>query len=161
SAMTTRYFMKNQRSIANSFVLAAIILAKQGASAQQPAAPANSPTNSPSGLNLGVVNSAANAQDRQQMMELLKITSLRPGRNGGNPQATNYANYDESKANPFPELPAPLRLKSGQKVTTPAQWWNRRRAEIVEDFDREIYGRVPMQTPHVEWEVTGTTETNN
>jgi len=25
--------------------------------------------------------------------------------------------------------------------------WKQRRAEIVEDFDREIYGRVPKNTP--------------
>jgi len=94
-------------------------------------------------------------------MDLLHITSLRPGRNGSNPQATNYANYDESKANPFPSLPDPLALKNGQKVTTPATWWNQRRPEIVEDFDREIYGRVPRNTPAVRWEVTSTTRTNN
>lgn len=28
--------------------------------------------------------------------------------------------------------------------------------EIVEDFDREIYGRVPKNTPKVNWEVTST-----
>jgi len=98
-------------------------------------------------------------QDRQAMMDLLKIKSLRPGRNGSNPQATNYANYDESKANPFPKLPDPLLLKNGAKVTSAAMW-NQRRAEIVEDFDREIYGRVPKTTPAVKWEVTSTTRTN-
>src|SRR5207245_10931263 len=35
-------------------------------------------------------------------------------------------------------------------------WWRRRRPEIVEDFDREIYGRVPQNTPRVKWEVTST-----
>ena len=28
-------------------------------------------------------------------------------------------------------------------------WWNKRRPEIVEDFDREIYGRVPKVMPKV------------
>jgi hypothetical protein len=74
-----------------------------------------------------------------------------------NPQAENYANYDESKANPYPNLPNPLVLKDGQKVTTPQIWWNQRRPEIVEDFDREIYGRVPKDTPKVNWKVTGIT----
>lgn len=104
---------------------------------------------------------AASALDRQKMMNLLGIASLRPGRNGSNPQATNHANYDESRANPFPKLPDPLVLKNGQKVTTAALWWNQRRPEIVEDFDREIYGRVPKTLPAVKWEVTGTTKTNN
>ncbi len=91
------------------------------------------------------------------MMNLLNIKSLRPGRDGMNPQSANYANYDESKANPYPLLPDPLVLKNGQKVTTPQIWWNRRRPEIVEDFDREIYGRVPKDTPKVNWKVTGIT----
>jgi hypothetical protein len=100
-------------------------------------------------------------QDHQRMMRLLNIKSLRPGRNGMNPQAKNYANYDESKANPYPLLPDPLVLKDGHKVTTPQIWWNQRRPEIVEDFDREIYGRVPKDTPKVNWEVTGTTRDSN
>ncbi len=100
-------------------------------------------------------------QDHQRMMALLQITSLRPGRNGMNPQAENYANYDESKANPWPNLPDPLVLKNGQKVTTPEIWWNARRPEIVEDFDREIYGRIPRDTPKVNWEVTATTLDSN
>jgi len=96
------------------------------------------------------------AEDHKRMMNLLGIKSLRPGRNGMNPQAENYANYDESKANPYPNLPDPLALKNGQKVTTARMWWNQRRPEIVEDFDREIYGRVPKNTPRVNWEVTDT-----
>ncbi|HSW02913.1 MAG TPA: hypothetical protein VLI39_22320 [Sedimentisphaerales bacterium] len=96
-------------------------------------------------------------QDHQKMMELLGITSLRPGANGSNPQAPNYANYDESKANPYPNLPDPLTLKNGQKVTTAEAWWSQRRPEIVEDFDREVYGRVPQDAPKVIWEVTETT----
>src|SRR5213594_776640 len=100
-------------------------------------------------------------QDHRKMMELLQITSLRRGADGRNPQATNAANYDESKANPYPNLPDPLILKGGQKVTTTATWWNQRRAEIVEDFDREIYGRVPKEAPVVKWEVTKTTRETN
>jgi hypothetical protein len=99
-------------------------------------------------------------QDHKRMMDLLKIPSLRPGPSG-NPRAANSANYDESKANPYPDLPDPLVLKSGKKVTTPEMWWNERRPEIVEDFDREIYGRVPSETPRVNWEVTSTTREKN
>src|SRR5438445_8522483 len=95
-------------------------------------------------------------QDHQRIMDLLHITSLRQGADGRNPQAPNAANYDESKANPYPNLPDPLVLKNGQKVTTARMWWRRRRPEIVEDFDREIYGRVPKNTPRVKWEVTST-----
>jgi len=101
------------------------------------------------------------AEDHKKMMNLLGIKSLRPGRNGMNPQADNYANYDESKANPYPNLPDPLVLKNGQKVTTAEMWWNQRRPEIVEDFDREIYGRVPKDTPKVNWEVKSMSNEKN
>lgn len=52
-------------------------------------------------------------QDHQRMMDLLGITALRRGADGSNPQVPNYANYDESKANPYPNLPDPLVLKNG------------------------------------------------
>ncbi|HJQ25522.1 MAG TPA: acetylxylan esterase [Blastocatellia bacterium] len=96
-------------------------------------------------------------QDHRRMMELLHITSLRPGADPNNRNAPNAVNYDESKANPYPNLPDPLIIKNGKRVTTAKQWWQRRRAEVVEDFDREIYGRVPASTPKVKWEVTATT----
>ncbi|HXB69665.1 MAG TPA: hypothetical protein VNY05_15550 [Candidatus Acidoferrales bacterium] len=100
-------------------------------------------------------------QDRQRLMDLLHITELRNGANGSNKDAPNYANYDESKANPYPRLPDPLVLRNGKKVTTAAMWWNQRRPEIVEDFDREIYGRAPKTTPAVKWEVISTTNASN
>jgi hypothetical protein len=96
-------------------------------------------------------------QDHQRLMKLLNMTSIRQGADGRNPNAPNAANYDESKANPYPTLPDPLVLKNGKKVTTAKMWWNARRAEIVEDFDRELYGRVPKVIPKVKWEVTHTT----
>src|SRR4051794_30548543 len=78
-------------------------------------------------------------QDHQRIMDLLHITSLRRGADGWNAQAPNAANYDESKANPYPNLPDPLVLENGRRVTTARMWWRQRRPEIVEDFDREIY----------------------
>ena len=100
-------------------------------------------------------------EDHQRTMHLLGIDKLRPGRNGSNPQATNAANYDETKADPFPKLPDPLIAKDGSKITTPKQWWGKRRPEIFEDFAREVYGRVPKKTPNVRWEVTETTRGTN
>jgi hypothetical protein len=97
-------------------------------------------------------------QDHKRMMQILKIEKLRPGANDRSRQAPDAANYDEAKANPYPHLPDSLVLKNGEKVTTAEVWWNRRRPEIVEDFDREIYGRVPKDTPGVKWEVTGTSQ---
>src|SRR5215210_4530556 len=100
---------------------------------------------------------AATKADHQRMLELLNIKELRPGANGSNKDAPNYANYDESKVKPYSALPDPLVLKNGKKVTSAKVWWNQRRAEIVEDFDREVYGRMPKVTPKVKWEVTSTT----
>ncbi len=94
-------------------------------------------------------------QDHRRMMELLHITALRPGPSG-NPNAPNAANADESRANIYPTLPDPLVLKNGKRVTSARLWWRERRPEIVEDFDREVYGRVPRHTPKVRWEVTST-----
>jgi len=93
-------------------------------------------------------------QDHQNMMDQLHIKSLRPGADGNNPNAPNAANYDEAKANPYPILPDPLIMNNGKRITTAKQWWKKRRPEIMEDFDREIYGRVPANTPKVTWEVT-------
>jgi hypothetical protein len=87
------------------------------------------------------------------MLNLLQIATLRPPVNA---RQLGSANYDESKANPYPDLPDPLVLKNGKRVTTAKMWWEQRRPEIVEDFDREVYGRVPTSVPKVKWEVTST-----
>src|SRR5215831_16108946 len=92
------------------------------------------------------------AEDHQNMMGQLAIHKLRPGPSG-NESAPNHANYDEATANPFPDLPDPLTLKNGKKVTSADMWWKQRRPEIVEDFDREVLGRVPKNVPNVTWEL--------
>ena len=95
------------------------------------------------------------AEDHQNMLDQLGIKSLRPGPSG-NEQAPNHANYDEAAANPFPVLPDVLTLKNGTKVTTADMWWRQRRPEIVEDFEREVIGRVPGNVPAVTWTVSQT-----
>ena len=77
----------------------------------------------------------------------------RRGADRRNPQAPNAANYDESEANPYPDLPDVLTMKNSKRVTDASQWWKKRRPEIVEEFDREIYGRAPKKTPKVQWQV--------
>src|SRR5579859_7863093 len=89
-------------------------------------------------------------QDHQRLLDLLHISELRRGPDG-DPKSPNAANVDESKVPPY-TLPDPLVLKNGQKVTTADMWWNQRRPEIVEDFDREVLGRVPKTIPKVTWE---------
>ncbi|RYY26041.1 MAG: acetylxylan esterase [Sphingomonadales bacterium] len=91
---------------------------------------------------------AANA-DRQVMLDTLGIRATRPGADGNNKDAPNAANMDEAKAG-NPELPALLRFADGRPVKN-ARDWSKRRAEIVEAFDREVYGRVPVTAPRINW----------
>src|SRR5215475_16232945 len=95
------------------------------------------------------------AEDHQNMMQQLGIKALRPGPSG-NESAPNHANYDEAIANPYPNLPDVLTLKNGKKVASAKDWWSKRRPEIVEDFEREVIGRVPKNAPKVTWEVVKT-----
>jgi hypothetical protein len=92
-------------------------------------------------------------QDHQNMMDQLGIKALRPGPSG-NENAPNHANYDESKANPYPNVPDPLTMNDGHKVTTEKMWVDERRPEIVEMYEKYVYGRVPNNVPAVKWTVT-------
>ncbi len=103
---------------------------------------------------------AASEKEHQRTMDLLGIKELRRGKDGDR-NSPNAANFDESKADIYPNIPDPLVLSNGQSVTTAQAWWNQRRPEIVELFDREIYGRVPGQLPKVTWEVVSTTPETN
>ena len=115
------------------------------------------------GLLLILVTATAPAQpasgtfnDHQNMMDRLGIKKLRPGANP-NKQDT----FDEAAANPYTKsLPDALTMNDGTKVTRPEQW-SARRAEIQEDFEREVYGRIPADVPKVTWEVTATTQGTN
>jgi len=98
-------------------------------------------------------------EDHQLMMKMLGITELRPGPSG-NPSAPDAANADESKANQYIGLPDPLVFKNGSPVTT-SKLWEKRKKEIFEDFDREMYGRVPKNTPKVTWKVVSVKDTMN
>jgi hypothetical protein len=148
-------------TVAGGCVLSAWVAAQgAGVAAQQPAPPPP-PTGAPfdaakvpAGLPAPKLWTAQ--QDRQDMMAQLGITALRPGPSG-NEEAPNHANYDETTANPYPNLPDVLTLKSGRKVTTAAQWAERRK-EIIEDFDHEVLGRVPTSVPKVTWTVTRTVD---
>lgn len=89
------------------------------------------------------------------MMRQLGIRALRRGPSGDE-SAPNHANYDEAKANPFPDLPPVLLLKNGKTVTTADMWWKQRRPEILEDFSRDVFGRVPANAPAITWSVVNT-----
>jgi hypothetical protein len=91
-------------------------------------------------------------QDHQNMMDQLGIKALRPGPSG-NESDPNHANYDETKANPYPDLPDVLTLKNGKKVTTAEEWRKQRRPEIEHDMQEYVYGFVPKNVPKVTWTV--------
>ena len=137
---------------AGLFTFSVGVIAQQPATPQAPAAPPAAPPAAGPPPN---PNAAANAADHKDMMDQLGIKVLRPGPSG-NEAAPNHANYDEAVANPYPELPDPLTLKNGKKVTSADAWWKQRRPEIVEDFDREVLGRVPRTVPTVAWRVNRT-----
>src|SRR5687767_12157043 len=136
--------------IGTSCVIAvALVCGQSDARAQQGTAQVPAPGSAPAAAVAAqtAAQEAATA-DRKDMMDKLGIKAMRPGPSG-NEQAPNHANYDEALANPFPSLPEVLTLKSGKAVTSAAIWLKERRPEIIEDFEREVLGRVPRDTPKV------------
>ena len=95
-------------------------------------------------------------QDHARLMTLLHIDRLRPGADPNDPHAANAVNYDEAHAG-YSDLPDPLRSDEGHRITSAGQWWKVRRPQLVEMFDRELYGRTPAQLPGVDWHVLAIT----
>src|SRR5437762_13601627 len=145
--------MKRITSIAAGLIVSAGVLLAQGPPPPQPAPidPSKVPAGSPE------PKTWTATEDHGNMLEQLGIKALRPGPSGDE-QAPNHANYDETAANPFPDLPDPLTLKNGRPVTNGETWWRERRPEIVEDFEREVLGRVPRGVPRVTWRVADTSQ---
>lgn len=125
----------------NSFMLLIGIGIASGTVAQNP------PTD---GSRYPALSTFTAQQDQAQMMQQLGIQKLRPGPSG-NEKDANHANYDELSANPCPQLPETLTTKNGKKINSAEQWWKIRRPEIVADFETEMYGRIPANTPKVTW----------
>jgi hypothetical protein len=98
---------------------------------------------------------SASAAERDRELKLLGITAMQPGATAYDIGKPGNANYDESKANPYPKLPPLLVMKDGTAVKTAVQW-KKRRAEIQEMFAQDVYGRYPAHIPAVTWKVTGT-----
>src|SRR5262245_17882645 len=95
----------------------------------------------------------ADYDDYQHMLTKLGIKKLRKGRD-----ARAKDTSSEKTANRYKDsMPDLMTFKNGGKVKS-ADQWPRRRAEIVEELEREVYGRVPKNVPKVKWEVTKTTE---
>src|SRR5262245_9283288 len=107
--------MRNIESIAFKIVLLCAALAPVSVLAFQGAQPATPPPGRGQPTPEQLAIQKASQEDRQQMMDQLKIAALRPGVNA---RQLGSANYDEAKANPYPELPDALTLKNGKKVTS-------------------------------------------
>jgi hypothetical protein len=51
-------------------------------------------------------------------------------------------NYDEARIPPY-TLPDPLALAGGRRVASAGAWRDQRRPEVIELFERHVYGRAP------------------
>ena len=95
----------------------------------------------------------AGYDDYQNMLDQLGIKKMRRGRDSKVKDTS-----DEATANPYKEtMPDLMTFKDGTKVKS-ADQWPKRRAEIIEDVEREVYGRIPANVPKVKWEITNTAE---
>ncbi len=93
--------------------------------------------------------------DHARLRQALRITAMGGRPHQANPNADDPAsapNYDETKAEPYPDYPDALIFDDGTPVVAPADW-PRRREELLAHFEREIYGRIPDGVPAVEWVV--------
>lgn len=94
------------------------------------------------------------------------VASSSPGRStnlgndaNGNPlrlalKTGHVSNYDEAKVAAY-TLPDPLKMADGKPVRD-AKAWSKRRAEILNLYETQIYGRTPPNTPKVSWQVAET-----
>src|SRR5258708_8836060 len=90
---------------------------------------------------------AASTAERNRELQLLGIAQMQPGATAYDIGKPGNANYEESKANPYPKLPDVLIMEDGTKVTTPAQW-KKRRQEIIPSFADNDYAKYPAHIPN-------------
>lgn len=100
-----------------------------------------------------------NSADYNNMLQQLGIdpSRVRPGVSG-NTKDANAANSSEEKVNKY-TLPEALILKNGQKVKTQKDWIEKRKPEIIADFENEIYGKIPQKIPAVTWKIVSVKDT--
>jgi (4-O-methyl)-D-glucuronate---lignin esterase len=136
--------------------------AQPPAPAQTPSPAAAAPPAAPPAAFPGAADRAAqtnaNAAEREREMKLLGITEMQPGVTAYDIGKPGNANYDEAKANPYPNIPKLMVFNNGKPVKTAADW-QKRRLEIKAMFDEYVYGKYPAHIPGVIWTVTGTEET--
>jgi hypothetical protein len=87
----------------------------------------------------------------------IRADQLRRGPSG-NPKDANAANSSEENVKPY-TLPDALTFKNGRKVSTAKDWYSIRRGELIEDFEKEMYGRLPKNIPTVKWQIVSIKDT--
>ncbi|TXK48984.1 acetylxylan esterase [Pontibacter qinzhouensis] len=80
---------------------------------------------------------------KKLLLLLLAVLALLPA---------SAQNFDEEKVQPY-ALPDPLVFEDGTKVKNTRQWKKKRRAEILELFEQEMYGRSPGKPEHMTFQV--------
>jgi hypothetical protein len=86
-------------------------------------------------------------QDYNNMLAQLHITSHGPVHRKS--ICTECTQLLTNQKHRLTHSPGSITLKNGKKVTMQKTWWEKRRPEIVEDFDKEIYGLVSNNLPKV------------
>lgn len=66
--------------------------------------------------------------------------------------ARHVPNYDVAKVFDY-TLPDPLVMGDGTKVTSPEQWYQSRRPELLDIFRKQMFGRAPDTVPYFECEL--------
>jgi (4-O-methyl)-D-glucuronate---lignin esterase len=115
------------------------------------AAQTQTPSAPPSASDRAAIAAASRAE-RDRELKLLGISEMQPGATAYDIGKPGNANYDESKANPYPRLPDVLIMSDGTPVKTPEQW-KKRRAELKAMFDENVYGKYPAHIPKLTWSV--------
>lgn len=69
-----------------------------------------------------------------------------------NAQSEPEYNYDENKVPQF-ELPDPLTSFAGEKIGNTSEWTNKRRPELYNFFEEQVYGKVPGKIDGLKFEL--------
>ena len=86
-----------------------------------------------------------------------EMTDMASGTGAYGSEEAGLPNYDETKV-PEYTLPDPLVMNDGTPVTSVEQWEGERRAELLELFRREVYGRSPARQEGQHYKVVLTDE---
>jgi lysophospholipase L1-like esterase len=140
--LTNRLPRRAARPVATALVGLLLFAPASSYAQQKAAAKGNQPDFVPAGYD-----------DYQNMLDQLGIKKIRRGRDARVADTSN-----EATANPYKAtMPDLMTFKDGTRVTS-ADQWTRRRAELLEVFEREVYGKIPKNVPKVSWELARTVE---